>query len=200
LEEVRRDMQKVKSMERSARWDMQREERRHTETTRNNESRNLMEWRGQQALGLRAEADRVMKEARAREQADSRMYQTFVRDSRQAMKEQEIERNAVELCEHLDHAEWTLEVEQENFMKAQMLLGERAQSAFELRDIRAEERTQEEDKVMQDRVHELELDMALKVKNIFMERSRLDKSLNHMNARRQAHPLKLASARSPLGS
>jgi len=193
-------MHKVRSMERSARWDMQREERRHTETTRNNESRNLMEWRGQQALGLRAEADRVMKEARAREQADSRMYQTFVRDSRQAMKEQEMERNAVELCKHLDDAEWNLEVQQENFMKAQMLLGERAQSAFELRDIRAEERTQEEDKVMQDRVHELELDMALKVKNIFMERSRLDKSLNHMNARRQAHPLKLASARSPLGS
>ena len=114
-------MQKVRSMERSARWDMQREEKRHASTTRNNDNRNLMEWRSQQALGLRAEADRVMKEARTREQADSRVYQTFVRDNREAVKEKEMQRSASELCNHLDQAAYNLEVERENFLKAQEL-------------------------------------------------------------------------------
>lgn len=188
-------MQKVRSMEKSTRWDMQREERRHKEEARNTENRNLMDWRSQQASGLRAEADRVMKEARKSELADSRVYQTFVRDNREAVKEKEMQRSASELCNHLDQAAYNLEVERENFLKAQELLEDRAMGVFDLRDIRADQQAQEKDQVTQDREHELELKMALKVKNIFMERSRLEKSLNHMNSRRQATPLKPALAR-----
>jgi len=200
LEEVKKDVQKVRGLERSARWDTQREERRHTETTRNTENRSLMEWRSQQALGLRAESDRVKREARTREQADSRLYQTFVRVNRQARKEQEMERNALELCEHLDQATHNLEVQRASFLKAQALLEERAQSVFDLRDIRDDQVAEEKEKIVQDREHELELNMALKVKDIFSERSRLEKSLNHMNARRQANPLKVATARKSIST
>jgi len=200
LEEVKRDVHKVKSMERSTRWDMQREEKRHTETTRSVENRNLMDWRSQQAIGLRAEADRVMKEAKTREQADSRAYQTFVRDTKQATKEQDVERSALELCERLDQATWNLEVQRASFLKAQMMLEEKAQGVLDLRDIRADQQAQEQNQTSQDREHELELNMALKVKNIFTERSRLEKSLNHMNSRRQANPLKIATARKSTSS
>lgn len=122
LDQEKREVRQIKSLESQLKWGLQREERRQTEEERREEARLIMEWRDRQAKEMKDFVEEKSREQRVQELLQSKEYQVFKREWKQATRKDEIEQIKAQLAEGMDNAHWKLELQRAVELDRQLAL------------------------------------------------------------------------------
>jgi len=185
LDQEKKEVRQIKSLESQIKWGLQREERRQTEEERREEARQIMEWRDREAKEMKDYVEEKNREQRVQELMQSKEYQTFKREWKQAMRKQEIERIKVQLAEGMDHAHWKVELQRAVELDRQLALQEMMEAQQEMREIREKERQREKNMQHQDRVHDMALEYAHQASQISSEKEELLRNLALLRQRQK---------------
>ncbi|CAJ1377144.1 unnamed protein product [Effrenium voratum] len=177
LDREKKEVRQIKALESQIKWDMQREETRQTELERREEARQIMEWRDQEVREMREYVEGKSREQRALELLESKEYQQFKRDWKQAKRKEEIERIKVQLAEDQDNAKWRIELQRALEADRRLLLQEAAEAQEELKELKEKERQKEKFMQEEERAHDIALEYAHQAQQISSEKEALLRSL-----------------------
>lgn len=185
LDQEKREVRQIKSLESQLKWGLQREERRQTEEERREEARLIMEWRDRQAKEMKDFVEEKSREQRVQELLQSKEYQVFKREWKQATRKDEIEQIKAQLAEGMDNAHWKLELQRAVELDRQLALQETMESQQEMKELRERERQHEKTVQLQDRAHDLALEYAHQASQISSEKEELLRSLALLRQRQK---------------
>ncbi|CAE7818517.1 unnamed protein product [Symbiodinium sp. CCMP2592] len=170
LDQEKREVRQIKSLESQLKWGLQREERRQTEEERREEARLIMEWRDRQAKEMKDFVEEKTREQRVQELLQSKEYQVFKREWKQAARKDEIEQIKAQLAEGINNAHWKLQLQRAVELDRQLALQETMESQQEMKELREKERQHEKTVQLQDRAHDLALEYAHQASQISSEK------------------------------
>jgi len=185
LDQEKREVRQIKSLESQLKWGLQREERRQTEEERREEARLIMEWRDRQAKEMKGFVEEKSREQRVQELLQSKEYQMFKREWKQAARKDEIEQIKAQLAEGMDNAHWKLELQRAVELDRQLALQETMESQQEMKELRERERQHEKTVQLQDRAHDLALEYAHQASQISSEKEELLRNLALLRQRQK---------------
>jgi len=189
LDQEKKEVKQIRGLQSQLKWGMEREEKRQTEEERREEARKIMEWRESQATGMREYVEEKSREQRIQELLESKDFQEFKREWKQALRTEEIERIRQQLEEDMDNAHWQVELQKAIVLDRQMTLQERQEAADELRELREREKQKEKAQQQEDRAHDIALDFAHQASQISAEKEELMRNLQLLRAQsRQKAP------------
>lgn len=159
---------------------MDREERRQTAEERQEEARQIMEWRETQETDMKEYVKEMSREQRVQDLLESKEYQHFKREWKQAVRLEEIEQIKEQLDKNMDNAHWQVELQKALAIDRQLALQEKLEAAEELRELKEKERVREKASQENERAHELALDFAFQANQISAEKEELLRNLQLM--------------------
>ncbi|CAE8723063.1 unnamed protein product, partial [Polarella glacialis] len=116
---------------------------------------------------------------------ESKDFQEFKREWKQAIRTEEIERIKAQLAVDMDNAHWQVELQKAILADRQSVLQERLEDSEELREIRQNERLREKASQEGERAHEQVLDFAHKAYQISSEKEELMRNVQLLRARQK---------------
>lgn len=185
LDQEKKEVRDIRALESQLRWNIQREEKRQTVEEAREEARQIMEWREEQAIGMREYEEEKSREQRIQELMESKDFQEFKREWRQAMKEKAMQDNREQLDEDMQFAEGQADLKRAVAAEDQVVCLDHAGEMQDLREIKVNERKREQVQVEQDRAHEQHLEITHKVNQISSEKEKLLRSLQLMQTRQK---------------
>eukprot|EP00440_Ansanella_granifera_P029704 gb/GFBE01032265.1/.p1 GENE.gb/GFBE01032265.1/~~gb/GFBE01032265.1/.p1 ORF type:complete len:750 (+),score=126.72 gb/GFBE01032265.1/:1-2250(+) len=186
LEQEKKEVKQIRALESQLKWGLEREEKRQTEEERREEARQIMEWRDSQAKDMKEYVEEKTREQRVQDLMESKQFQEFKREWKQAKRAEEIERIRVQLAEDMDNAHWQVQLQQALELDRQLALQERLEAAEELRELKEKERAREKEKQNEERAHDLALDYAHQAYQINAEKEELMRNLQLLRTRMKA--------------
>jgi len=186
LDQEKKEVKQIRALQSQLKWGLEREEKRQTEEERREEARKIMEWRESQATGMREYVEEKSREQRIQELLESKDFQEFKREWKQALRTEEIERIRQQLEEDMDNAHWQVELQKAIVLDRQLTLQERQEAADELRELREREKQKEKAQQQEDRAHDIALDFAHQASQISAEKEELMRNLQLLRARQKA--------------
>merc|ERR1719446_733861 len=99
LDQRKKEVQQIRALESQLRWDLQREERRQTKEEKLEEARQIMEWREAQVVGMKEYVEEKTREQRVKDLMESKEFQEFKREWKQATRHDELDRIKTQLEE-----------------------------------------------------------------------------------------------------
>merc|ERR1712217_606919 len=109
--QAKKEVQQIRALESQLMWDMDREERKQTEAERREEAREIMEWRESQAVGMKEYVEQKTKEERIQELMESKDFQEFKREWKEAKRKDDLEWIKERLEQGMDQAAWNAELQ-----------------------------------------------------------------------------------------
>jgi len=189
LEQVRREAREIKSLESQLRWDMQREEKRKVKEDKKEAEKEIMEWREDEAVGMKEYVVEKAKEQKVQDLQESKNFQEFKREVKEIKHEEELQRIREQLGEDMENSQWHAELSKAIAAERQEVAIENLDNIQDLREIRLMDKMKEQAQLEEERAFEMEAAMALEVQQMCAEKEELLKSLQHLRVRQQA-PLK----------
>jgi len=183
LEQAKKEVQQIRSIESQLKWDLQREERRQTEEEKREEARQIMEWREAQVVGMKEYVEEKTREQRIQDLMESKEFQQFKREWKAATRQDEVERAKEQLAEDMEYSHWQAELQRAAMADRQLMNSERYDSYQDLREIKLNEQQREKVQVEEDRAHEVHLEVSHKVNQMAAEKEELLRSLQLLRAR-----------------
>eukprot|EP00930_Biecheleria_cincta_P095557 TRINITY_DN87506_c0_g1_i1.p1 TRINITY_DN87506_c0_g1~~TRINITY_DN87506_c0_g1_i1.p1 ORF type:complete len:792 (+),score=168.06 TRINITY_DN87506_c0_g1_i1:121-2496(+) len=180
LEQEKKEIKQMRALESTLKWNMDREERRQTAEERQEEARQIMEWRESQATAMKEYVEDQSREQRVQDLLESKEYQHFKREWKQAVRLEEIEHIKEQLEKDMDNAHWQVELQKAIAIDRQLALQEKLEAAEELRELKEKERVREKASQENERAHELALDFAFQANQISAEKEELLRNLQFM--------------------
>eukprot|EP00931_Biecheleriopsis_adriatica_P023983 TRINITY_DN15036_c0_g1_i1.p1 TRINITY_DN15036_c0_g1~~TRINITY_DN15036_c0_g1_i1.p1 ORF type:complete len:804 (-),score=171.27 TRINITY_DN15036_c0_g1_i1:53-2464(-) len=194
LEQEKKEVKQIRALESQLKWGLEREERRQTEEERREEARAIMEWRETQAKEMKDYVDEKSREQRIQDLMESKQFQEFKREWKQAVRAQEIERIKAQLAEDMDNAHWQVELQKAIAADRQLALQERLEAAEELRELKEKEKVRQKVQQDEERAHDLVLDYAHQANQISAEKEELLRNIQMLRSRQKA-PASASAAR-----
>jgi len=185
LDQEKSELKQIRALQSQLKWGMEREEKRQTEEERREEARKIMEWRESQATGMKEYVEEKSREQRVQELLESKDYQEFKREWKQALRTEEIERIREQLAEDMDNSHWQVELQKAIALDRQLALQEQKEAADELRELREQEKQKEKVRQQEDRAHDIALDYAHQASQISAEKEELMRNLQLLRARQK---------------
>jgi len=189
LEQVRREAREIKSLESQLRWDMQREEKRKVKEDKKEAEKEIMEWREDEAVGMKEYVVEKAKEQKVQDLQESKNFQEFKREVKEIKHEEELQRIREQLGEDMENSQWHADLSKAIAAERQEVAIENLDKIQDLREIRLMDKMKEQAQLEEERAFEMEAAMALEVQQMCAEKEELLKSLQHLRVRQQA-PLK----------
>merc|ERR1712151_1256333 len=183
--QAKKEVQQIRALESQLMWDMDREERKQTEAEKREEAREIMEWRESQAVGMKEYVEQKTKEERIQELMESKDFQEFKREWKEAKRKDDLEWIKERLEQGMDQAAWNAELQRAAMAERQEEVVDRLEECQDMRDIKANEEMQKKVQIEQDRSHEAHLEMAHKVNQISAEKAELLKNLEMLRSRQK---------------
>lgn len=177
LEQEKKEIKQMRALESQLKWNMDREERRQTAEERQEEARQIMEWREEQAKDMKEYVEEKAREQRIQDLLESKDYQHFKREWKQAVRLEEIEHIKEQLEKGMDNAHWQIELQKALALDRQLALQEKFEASEELRELKEKERVREKASQENERAHELALDFAFQANQISAEKEELLRNL-----------------------
>jgi len=110
VEQTKREVRELRSLEAKSRWDMVREEKRYVEEREAEIENDLMRWRWKEGDDMKQLMQQVNEQVKLKELYQSRETQFEKREIRRASKEEEIKRIEDMYLEHKKDARWDAEL------------------------------------------------------------------------------------------
>jgi len=197
LDQTKKEVQQIRALESQLRWDLQREERRQTQEEKLEEARQIMEWREAQVAGMREYVEEKTHEQRVKDLMESKEFQEFKREWKQATRQDEMDRAKVQLEEDMDQARWQADLQRAAMADRQAANLERFDDLKEVREIKQNEQFREKVQEEDDRAQEIHLAVAHQVSQMSAEKEELLRSLQMLRGRQKLPVCSAGKARAP---
>jgi len=182
MDQTKKEVKQLRSMESRFRCDMQREETRQQKDEKRQTEQHIMEMRQEQSEGMKDYVREKAKGTQVRELAENKSFQEFKRDWKEEVRVDEIHRAKVDYHESSEQARWQEEFQYQKLAEHQVLLEEKLDGALEHRDQREMERMQELRAAEEVRQQERRLETLHQSTKLVSEKERLLKSLQLMRS------------------
>ncbi|CAE7431123.1 HUA1 [Symbiodinium natans] len=136
IEETKKEVREIRSVESKAKWQMTREERREKLAETVAAQSELREWRWKQAQGLKELAAQQVQAARALDLKESKEFVEFKREAKLRTKEVELQHQQEVYVTRKADSAWQVEQAKANVEKEQALILEKVEDVHHLRQER----------------------------------------------------------------
>lgn len=188
LEQTKKEVREIRALEGQLRWGMHREEKKQVVEEKREADQEIMQWREEQAVGMKEYAEEKIKEQRIQELGESKEFQVFKRDRKQVLKEEELEQVKEQYQADLEYSHMQAELQQAAEMDRHALVLEHQENFQDLREIRASEELREKAEAEDDRVHEVRLEFAHQANQLASAKEELMRNLQLLRNTKQRMP------------
>lgn len=177
IEETKKEVREIRSLEAKTKWDLTRQQRREKNAETVAAQSELREWRWKQEEGMKAHAAAKARETKERDLRESKDHADFKRDVKELSKESEQQHHTEMYIKHQEDAAWSVERLRDEFQREQQLVKERVENVAHLRQERQIQKQQARAEEEQDRALKEHLEIAHMARELALEKQRLLQSL-----------------------
>lgn len=186
LEETKKEVREIKSVEATMKWDMQREDQREELLEARDREDEIRIWRWKQNEGLKAIVEERKQQEMQVDLEESKGFQEFKREHKAHLSEQEKRYVHEVYVQDKEDASWRVEVAQAAQEREKFVVVERVEDVQEQRALRealtAQAKTEEE----AERVHQQTLEMAKMISDLQREKNKVLQSLAYTRSAARA--------------
>jgi len=186
IEETKKEVREIRSVESKAKWQMTREERREKLAETISAQSELREWRWKQAQGLKELQAQRAQEAKTVELKESREFVEFKREQKLRTKEMEQQYHQDVYSSRRADAAWNVEQARANVEREQALVLEKVEDVLHLREERRHESETAKAAAAEERALQEHLQIANLARELAKEKERLLENLEFTRACMQA--------------
>jgi len=188
VEQAKREVRELKSLEMKSRWDLSREEKKSRQQKNLKAEIELRDWRKQQDDERLQLEEQTESENRAKDIADSRDYQIFKREVKIKSKEEDV-KHARQVYETAKgHAAFEQEVKQNIVKERAAVVQERFETVEHVRDDRSKRHSEERNQLAKTRALERQQEILQQHKVLEKEKASLLESLKFFRDK-QSEPI-----------
>lgn len=189
LEETKKEVRQIRSMEGQMKWNMQREEKKDRAFEAKTVNEDLRDWRWKESDEMKAYVAEKQHDVKITELRDSRTYQEFKREKKALQREEDRRLNSEEYNKDTDHAAWRAEMTRVVLDQEKELVQFRVEDLMEVKEIRSNQKLQEKFELEEERALEQSLEMANIQRELAKEKEQLLQSLDYARMCKRTVPL-----------
>jgi len=189
IEETKREVRDIRSVETRTKWQMTREERREQIHTSMSTAAEIRDWRFKQAEGMKSYTAAKAQESKTVQLKESKDFIGFKKEVKKITKEDEIRYQKEVYLEGEELANWEAERAREAAEQDQALVKAKVENVEFLREEREFTRRIEKEVQDEERVTEQTLQMASLARELALEKEKLLQSLEYQTSCQRAAPL-----------
>jgi len=200
LEQTKKEVREITALKSQVMFEMAREEKREIAVAKKEADDEIMAWREEQAVGLREIAEEKERLKRVQDLAESKDFQSFKRERKQILKDEELVQIKEKYQNDLEFAHMQADMAKMGVVDRHALVIENLEEIQDLRALRTNEQLVEKAMVKQERVQEQRLNYSHQAKQLSTEKEELLQSLQLLRTRQKlpiASNRGLASAGGP---
>ncbi|OLQ12981.1 hypothetical protein AK812_SmicGene3072 [Symbiodinium microadriaticum] len=186
IEETKKEVREIRSVESKAKWQMTREERREKLAETVAAQSELREWRWKQAQGLKQLAAQQAQAAKVSDLKESKEFVEFKRETKLRSKEVELQHQQDVYVARKADAAWQVEQAKANVEKHQAQILEKVEDVHHLRQERRSQTENEKAVAAEERALQEHLQIANLARELAKEKERLLENLELTRACMQA--------------
>uniref|UniRef100_A0A7S1AAX8 Uncharacterized protein n=1 Tax=Noctiluca scintillans TaxID=2966 RepID=A0A7S1AAX8_NOCSC len=177
LEETKKEVREIRSIESQIRWNMHREEKKEKHAEEQADDSDLMDWRWKQSDEMKAAVAEKMQVEREVDLVNSKAFQEFKRERRALLREEELDHIQEAYLQDRENALWRAEYAKAVWSRDKEVIADRVQDVNDVKEIRNIQRLREKEDEENDRAMEQTLEMANLARELTREKERLLESL-----------------------
>jgi len=186
IEQTKREVRDLRSMEAKHRWDMTRAEKKDVEDQEAYEENELRQWRWKENDDMKALIQRVNEEKQVSALCDSREFQDHKRERRRIEKEQEIKLIEDAYLEHKKDSRWDADLKKSIAMERAEIVLNNIDQYNHIRETSKALDVQYKQEQMESRMLEQRNEASLLQKKLLAEKESLLQSLKFVHDRSSA--------------
>jgi len=185
LEQAKKEVREIRSLEAQVKWGMEREEKREVEAAIKEEEDDIMVWREDLAVGMKEIAEEKARVLKIQDLAESKNFQAFKRDRKQVLREEELDAIKEQYQSDMANSEMQADIAKMAVVDRHALVLETLEDIQDQRDTQATEKIEEKAKAEQERTHERRITFHHEANKLATEKEELLRSLQLMRARQK---------------
>jgi len=185
LEQAKKEVREIKAMEAQLMWELEREEKREVAEADKYAEDEIMQWREDQSKGLQEIAEETKRRQRTEDLKSSKEYQTFKRDRKEVLKQDEQQYIKEKLQADLEFAHMQADMAKTAVADRHALVLESFEETQDLREKRAAEKLLADQVAKQERAHEQRLTYVHQAKQLSSEKEELLQNLQMLRMRQK---------------
>jgi len=179
IEETKKEVKSIRSVESKARWQMTREERREKIVASMAAQAEIRDWRWKQAQEMKAAEAEKSQEVKNKQLQESKDFVEFKREAKTRTKEEELQFQHEAYVKQKEVSAWEAEQKREEIEQEQELVRERIVNMEHIREVKLNQKEQRKAEEQEERMLEEHLEMAKIAKQLQMEKEKLLQDLNY---------------------
>lgn len=186
IDDTKKEVREIRSLETQMRWNMAREEAKQVEGEEKEKENEIRDWRLRQSDEMKehiAEREHAIK---VEELEESRDYQQFKREYKAVTKDAEQQAITEEYLQDMENASWRADLARMEMERERDLVVEKVDGVKELQEIKKQEKIAVKMQEEEERQFEQNLEMERMAKELAREREQLLASLQLTRAAQRA--------------
>lgn len=189
LEETKKEVRQIRSMEGQMKWNMQREEKKDRALEAKTVNEDIRDWRWKESDEMKAYVAEKQHDIKITELRDSKTYQEFKREKKALQREEDRRLNSEDYNKDTDHAAWRAEMTRVVLDQEKELVQFRVEDLMEAKEVRSNQKLQEKFELEEERALEQSLEMANIQRELAKEKEQLLQSLDYARMCKRTVPL-----------
>jgi len=186
LEQAKKEVRELRSLEAKSRWDMERDEKKDVEEKEKAEDEDLRVWRWKEQDDMKELEDKIKQENQITELKDSKIYQEAKRDRKKLAKEEHLKRIEEQYHDHKKNSKWEAEIKKSIFTEKQELIVNNLENFNHDRISHQALENQFKQEQEEKRLMEKQSTQSLQHKKLMEEKEQLLQALKFVHDRSQA--------------
>eukprot|EP00747_Dinoflagellata_sp_TGD_P166423 gnl/TRDRNA2_/TRDRNA2_189185_c0_seq1.p1 gnl/TRDRNA2_/TRDRNA2_189185_c0~~gnl/TRDRNA2_/TRDRNA2_189185_c0_seq1.p1 ORF type:complete len:781 (-),score=176.42 gnl/TRDRNA2_/TRDRNA2_189185_c0_seq1:79-2421(-) len=180
LETAKKEVRQMRTLESQLKWGMLREEKQTLQEEKLQADQEIMQWRQEQATGMKLYTEQLARETLANDLIESKDFQLFKRECKQADKEEELRRIRDEYEVDCEYAHWRADLAKSVMAERQQQIMQNLDGLQEMKTIQENEKLREKVEIEEERSRDARLTMAHKRNQVLAEKEELMRTLQIM--------------------
>jgi len=182
IQEVEKEMRQIRALESTIKWDLEREEKRQVQNEKKEDAADIREWREQLTIGLKQAVEETARQKHETDLVESKEFQMFKRDTKQVLKEADIQLMKEKYQADLEFSQMQAEMKKHDAVDRHALVLENLEDIEVLREVKENERERERTEAEQERALDQRLRYTHKTNQLRSEKEDLLRNLQLMRS------------------
>lgn len=177
LEETKKEVREIRSIEAQMKWNMAREEQKNKATEENDADEEIRDWRWKQSDEMKEFVETKAQEVKVVELHESKDFQEFKREVKVHVKQEELQYIAEVYEQDVENAAWRAEFARAVVEQDKEVIIDRVEDVQHIKEVEAQHKLQQKAEEEDARALEQSMEMANLARKLAREKEQLLQSL-----------------------